>query len=165
MAVKLPDGSVREYDQPVSVAEVAASISRGLLKKAIAGKVNGKVVDLSATVPDQAEVKVLTLDDPEGLEVYRHSTAHLMAQALKRLYPGVKLGIGPVIEDGFYYDIDCPEKIYPGGFPEDRSGNAKDRERGFSHPPEGGFPGGSDPDLRGGGGSPQVGAHPGSAGR
>lgn len=117
VAVKLPDGSVREYDQPVSVAEVAASISRGLLKKAIAGKVNGKVVDLSATVPDQAEVKVLTLDDPEGLEVYRHSTAHLMAQALKRLYPGVKLGIGPVIEDGFYYDIDCPEKITPEDFP------------------------------------------------
>lgn len=117
VAVKLPDGSVREYDQSVSVAEVAASISRGLLKKAIAGKVNGKVVDLSATVPDQAEVKVLTLDDPEGLEVYRHSTAHLMAQALKRLYPGVKLGIGPVIEDGFYYDIDCPEKITPEDFP------------------------------------------------
>lgn len=117
VAVKLPDGSVREYDQPVSVAEVAASISRGLLKKAIAGKVNGKVVDLSATVPDQAEVRVLTLDDPEGLEVYRHSTAHLMAQALKRLYPGVKLGIGPVIEDGFYYDIDCPEKITPEDFP------------------------------------------------
>ncbi|MEW9031553.1 MAG: threonine--tRNA ligase, partial [Planifilum fimeticola] len=99
------------------MAEVAASISRGLLKKAIAGKVNGKVVDLSATVPDQAEVRVLTLDDPEGLEVYRHSTAHLMAQALKRLYPGVKLGIGPVIEDGFYYDIDCPEKITPEDFP------------------------------------------------
>lgn len=117
VAVKLPDGSVRKYDQPVSVAEVAASISRGLAKRAIAGKVNGQVVDLSATVPDQAEVRVLTLDDPEGLEVYRHSTAHLMAQALKRLYPGVKLGIGPVIEDGFYYDIDCPEKITPEDFP------------------------------------------------
>ncbi len=117
VAVKLPDGSVRKYDQPVSVAEVAASISRGLAKRAIAGKVNGQVVDLSATVPDQAEVRVLTLDDPEGLEVYRHSTAHLMAQALKRLYPGVKLGIGPIIEDGFYYDIDCPEKITPEDFP------------------------------------------------
>ncbi len=117
VAVNLPDGCVRKYDQPGSVAEVAASISRGLAKRAIAGKVNGQVVDLSATVPDQAEVRVLTLDDPEGLEVYRHSTAHLMAQALKRLYPGVKLGIGPIIEDGFYYDIDCPEKITPEDFP------------------------------------------------
>jgi threonyl-tRNA synthetase len=111
MLVKLPDGSKRDYEENVTVSDVAGSISRGLQKKAIAGVVNGKVVDLSQEVPDAAEVKIVTLDDPEGLEVYRHSTAHLMAQALKRLYPSVKLGIGPVIEDGFYYDIDLPERL------------------------------------------------------
>lgn len=111
VTVKLPDGSVREYDRKVTVADVASSISKGLQKNAVAGMINGKPVDLFAEVPDQAEVKVLTLDDPEGLEVYRHSTAHLMAQAIKRLYPDVKLGIGPVIEDGFYYDIDLPVRL------------------------------------------------------
>ncbi|MBN2909045.1 threonine--tRNA ligase [Polycladomyces sp. WAk] len=117
VAVKLPDGSVREYDRPVTVEDVAASISKGLHKKAVAGMIDGKPVDLSAEVPDQAEVKILTLDDPEGLEVYRHSTAHLMAQAIKRLYPDVKLGIGPVIEDGFYYDIDLPVRLTPEDLP------------------------------------------------
>ncbi|MDN4592901.1 threonine--tRNA ligase [Polycladomyces subterraneus] len=117
VAVKLPDGSVREYDRPVTVEDVAASISKGLHKKAVAGMINGKTVDLSTEVPDQAEVKILTLDDPEGLEVYRHSTAHLMAQAIKRLYPDVKLGIGPVIEDGFYYDIDLPVRLTPEDLP------------------------------------------------
>ncbi|BCU81107.1 threonine--tRNA ligase [Polycladomyces abyssicola] len=117
VSVKLPDGSVREYDRPVTVEDVAASISKGLHKKAVAGMIDGKPVDLSTEVPDQAEVKILTLDDPEGLEVYRHSTAHLMAQAIKRLYPDVKLGIGPVIEDGFYYDIDLPVRLTPEDLP------------------------------------------------
>ena len=142
VAVKLPDGSVRKYDQPVSVAEVAASISRGLAKRAIAGKVNGQVVDLSATVPDQAEVRVLTLDDPEGLEVYRHSTAHVMAQALKRLVsPDVKLGIGPVIEDGFYYDIDMDPPITPGGSCRKSRRRCKKSSRGLAHPRARWFPG------------------------
>lgn len=117
LAVKLPDGSERVYDQAVSVQDVAESISKGLLKKAVAGEVNGKVVDLSAEVPNGAELKILTLDDEKGLEVYRHSTAHLMAQALKRLYPDVKLGIGPVIEDGFYYDVDLPVRLTPEDLP------------------------------------------------
>ncbi|SFI81197.1 threonine--tRNA ligase [Thermoflavimicrobium dichotomicum] len=117
VAVKLPDGSVREYEQQVTVYDVAASISKGLQKKAVAGMVNGKVVDLSTPVDSGAEVRILTLDDPEGLEVYRHSTAHLMAQALKRLYPDVKLGIGPVIEDGFYYDVDLPVSLTPEDLP------------------------------------------------
>lgn len=111
VTVQLPDGAKREYDRPVTVRDVAESISKGLLKKAVAGKVNGRVVDLSREVPDQTEVHILTLDDAEGLEVYRHSAAHLMAQALKRLYPDVKLGIGPVIEDGFYYDVDLPVRL------------------------------------------------------
>jgi threonyl-tRNA synthetase len=117
LAVKLPDGSVREYERQVTVRDVAESISQGLLKKAVAGKVNGKVVDLSAEVPDRAEVRILTLDDEEGLEVYRHSAAHVLAQALKRLWPDVKLGIGPVIEDGFYYDVDLPVRLSPEDLP------------------------------------------------
>jgi threonyl-tRNA synthetase len=117
LAVKLPDGSVREYERQVTVRDVAESISQGLLKKAVAGKVNGKVVDLSAEVPDGAEVRILTLDDEEGLEVYRHSAAHVLAQALKRLWPDVKLGIGPVIEDGFYYDVDLPVRLSPEDLP------------------------------------------------
>lgn len=111
VAVKLPNGAVREYEDEVSVADVAASISTSLAKNAIAGKIDGKVVDLSASVPDGATVEILTLENPEGLDVMRHSTAHLLAQALKRLYPGIKLGIGPVIQDGFYYDVDAPEPI------------------------------------------------------
>lgn len=113
MLVKLPDGSERAYEQKVTANDVAASISKGLQKKAIAGMIDGQVVDLSREVPDGAEVKILTLDDKEGLDVYRHSTVHLMAQALRRLYPEVKLGIGPVIEDGFYYDIDLPHSLTP----------------------------------------------------
>jgi threonyl-tRNA synthetase len=113
--VKLPDGAVRQYAPGTTVEDVAASISAGLKKNAVAGKVNGKVVDLYTPLQEDAEVEIVTLDSPEGLEVYRHSTAHLMAQAIKRLYgqTRVKLGIGPVIEDGFYYDIDLDEPLHP----------------------------------------------------
>jgi len=113
--IKLPDGSVRQYEAGATVADVAASISPGLRKNAVAGKVNGKVVDLATPLADDASLEILTLDAPEGLEVMRHSTAHLMAQAIKRLYGSdkVKLGIGPVIEDGFYYDIDLEQSITP----------------------------------------------------
>lgn len=111
MRVRLPDGSSREFDREVTVEDVAASISKGLQKKAIAGMIDGTVVDLSRNVPDGAEVRILTLEDSEGLEVYRHSAAHLMAQAVKRLYRDVHLGVGPVIENGFYYDMDLPERI------------------------------------------------------
>lgn len=111
VAVKLPDGSRREFDRPVNVKDVAASISKGLAKKAVAAVVDGKTVDLSAPVADGATVRILTVEDEEGLEVYRHSAAHLMAQAVKRLYADVKLGIGPVIENGFYYDIDLPHRL------------------------------------------------------
>jgi threonyl-tRNA synthetase len=117
MLVKLPEGSERTYEEKVTVNDVAASISKGLQKKAIAGMINGEVVDLSREVPEGAEVKILTLADKEGLDVYRHSTAHLLAQALKRLYPDVRLGIGPVIEDGFYYDVDLPVRLTPEDLP------------------------------------------------
>ncbi|MEI7025981.1 threonine--tRNA ligase [Paenibacillus sp. y28] len=111
--VTLPDGAVREYEQGVTIEDIAGSISSGLKKNAIGGKINGKSVDLSRTLEEDAAIEIVTLDSADGLEVYRHSTAHLMAQALKRIYGDdkVKLGIGPVIEDGFYYDIDIETPI------------------------------------------------------
>jgi threonyl-tRNA synthetase len=113
--VKLPDGAIREYAVGTTIEQVAESISTGLKKNAIGGKVNGKSVDLSFQLEHDAEVEILTLDSEAGLEMYRHSTAHLMAQAIKRIYgqKTVKLGIGPVIEDGFYYDIDLESPLTP----------------------------------------------------
>ncbi|MBD2865769.1 threonine--tRNA ligase [Paenibacillus oceani] len=111
--ITLPDGAVREYATGSTIEDVAGSISSGLKKNAVAGKVDGKVVDLNHKLEADAKVEIVTLDSDDGLEVYRHSTAHLMAQALKRIYgdKGVKLGIGPVIEDGFYYDIDLEQPV------------------------------------------------------
>jgi threonyl-tRNA synthetase len=112
--VTLPDGAVRELVAGSTIEDLAASISPGLKKKAVAGKINGKVVDLYTPITEDAAVEVVTLDSPDGLEVYRHSTAHLLAQAVKRIYgKEVKLGIGPVIQDGFYYDMDIPESLTP----------------------------------------------------
>lgn len=125
ISVRLPDGSVREYDQAVSVLDIASSISNGLAKKAIAGVLDGKPVDLGREVPSGSELNIVTLDDEAGLEVYRHSAAHILAQALKRLYPEVKLGIGPVIEDGFYYDIDLPTRLTPEDLPKIEAEMAK----------------------------------------
>jgi len=103
--ITLPDGSRREYPRPVTVAEIAASIGAGLAKATLAGKVNGKLVDASHTVTDDASVIIVTDRDPDGLEVLRHSTAHLLAQAVKELFPEAQVTIGPVIDDGFYYDF------------------------------------------------------------
>ncbi|HXE50910.1 MAG TPA: threonine--tRNA ligase, partial [Ramlibacter sp.] len=103
--VTLPDGSKREYPAPVTVADVAASIGPGLAKAAIAGKVDGKVVDTSYTIAGDSPVAIVTAKDPEGLEVIRHSTAHLLAYAVKELFPDAQVTIGPVIENGFYYDF------------------------------------------------------------
>lgn len=113
MQITFPDGAVKEMEQGVTTGQIAESISKSLYKKAIAGKVNGKVVDLKRPIEEDASIEILTFDSEEGLEVLRHSTAHLMAQAIKRLYGerSVKLGIGPVIEDGFYYDIDLDKPI------------------------------------------------------
>jgi len=103
--ITLPDGSQREYPAPLTVAEVAASIGAGLAKAAIAGKVDGKVVDTAYRIEQDARVSILTPKDPEGLDVIRHSTAHLLAYAVKELYPDAQVTIGPVIENGFYYDF------------------------------------------------------------
>ena len=104
-AITLPDGSKRQFDHPVTVAEVAASIGPGLAKAALAGKVDGKVVDTSFTIDHDAPLSIITERDAEGLDVIRHSTAHLLAQAVKQLFPEAQVTIGPVIEDGFYYDF------------------------------------------------------------
>ncbi|AIG25423.1 threonine--tRNA ligase [Brevibacillus sp. 7WMA2] len=112
--VTLPDGSIREYEAGVTIEDIAGSISTSLKKKAIAGKVNGKVVDVTTPIHEDTNVEIVTLDTKDGLEVYRHSTAHLLAQAVKRVFGNdVKLGIGPVIEDGFYYDMDIPVSLAP----------------------------------------------------
>jgi threonyl-tRNA synthetase len=103
--VTLPDGSVRSYDNPVTVAEIAASIGPGLAKAALAGRVDGKLVDTSHRVETDAAVAIVTDKDPEGLDVIRHSSAHLLAHAVKELFPDAQVTIGPVIEDGFYYDF------------------------------------------------------------
>ncbi len=103
--ITLPDGSQRTYSEPVTTARIAADIGPGLAKAAVAGKVNGKLVDLSDPIDEDASVQIITPKDPEGLEIIRHSFAHLMGHAVKQLYPTAKMVIGPVIEDGFYYDI------------------------------------------------------------
>ena len=103
--IKLPDGSVRQFPQPVTVAEVAASIGPGLAKAALAGRVNGALVDTSHRIEADAELAIVTERDKDGLDVIRHSTAHLLAYAVKSLFPEAQVTIGPVIENGFYYDF------------------------------------------------------------
>ncbi|GMW05781.1 MAG: threonine--tRNA ligase [Nevskiales bacterium] len=103
--ITLPDGSRRTFPQPVSVADVAASVGPGLAKAALAGRVNERLVDTSYRIAEDAAVSIVTDKDPEGLEVIRHSTAHLLAQAVKELFPQAQVTIGPVIENGFYYDF------------------------------------------------------------
>lgn len=112
-SVTLPDGSKREYEGPVTVAQVAASIGAGLAKAALAGRVDGKLVDLSHVIDGDAAVEIITARDPEGLEIIRHSTAHLMAQAVKELFPEAQVTIGPAIENGFYYDFSYTRAFTP----------------------------------------------------
>ena len=103
--IKLPDGSVRSFPQPVTIAEVAASIGAGLARAALAGKVNGKLVDTSYCIEEDADLAIVTDKDADGLEIIRHSTAHLLAYAVKELFPEAQVTIGPVIDNGFYYDF------------------------------------------------------------
>ena len=103
--ITLPDGSTRAFDHPVTVMQVAESIGAGLARAALGGKVNDKLVDASALISDDATLSIVTAKDADGLEIIRHSTAHLLAQAVKQLFPSAQVTIGPVIEDGFYYDF------------------------------------------------------------
>lgn len=116
--VKFPDGNVKSFEAGVTTEDIAGSISPGLRKKALAGKFNGQMVDLSTALEVDGDIEIITPDSPEGIEVLRHSTAHLMAQALKRMYGNVHFGVGPVIEEGFYYDVDTEHKISSEDLPE-----------------------------------------------
>jgi len=111
--VTLKDGSVRQTASGTSIFDLAASLSQGLARAAVAGKVNGELKDLSFKLQEDAQVEILTLDNAEGLEVMRHSTSHLLAQAVKNLFPGTILGIGPAIANGFYYDFDSEHIFTP----------------------------------------------------
>jgi threonyl-tRNA synthetase len=115
--LSFPDGAVKEFPIGTTTEDVAASISPGLKKKAIAGKLNGAMYDLRRPIEEDGAIEIVTQGSDEALEVLRHSTAHLMAQAIKRLYKDVKLGVGPVIEGGFYYDIDLDQSITPEDLP------------------------------------------------
>jgi len=111
--IRLPDGSSKSFPGPVTVAEIAASIGAGLARAALAGKVNGKLVDTSYRVESDADIAIVTPKSPEGLDILRHSTSHLMAQAVQELFPGAQVTIGPVIENGFYYDFSYKRPFTP----------------------------------------------------
>ena len=107
MIITLKDGSKKEYDNPRSIYEIASDISEGLARAACAGEVNGEVKDLRTVISEDCELNILTAGDEKGLAALRHTTSHVLAQAVKRLYPEAKLAIGPSIENGFYYDFEC----------------------------------------------------------
>ncbi len=113
VSIRLPDGSQRQFDKPVTVAEVAASIGAGLAKAALAGKVDGRLVDTSHLIDRDADLAIVTDKDADGLEVIRHSTAHLLAYAVKELFPEAQVTIGPVIDNGFYYDFSYKRPFTP----------------------------------------------------
>lgn len=109
--IKFPDGNAKVFDKGITTEDIAQSISPGLRKKAVAGKLNGQLIDLTRPIEEDGDIEIVTPGTDEALEVLRHSTAHLMAQALKRLYGNVNFGVGPVIEGGFYYDFDMEESL------------------------------------------------------
>jgi threonyl-tRNA synthetase len=115
--IAFPDGAVKEFPKGTTTEDIAGSISSGLKKKALAGKLNGTMYDLKRPIEMDGMIEIITQDQPEALEILRHSSAHLMAQAIKRLYKDVKLGVGPVIEGGFYYDIDLEQSLTPEDLP------------------------------------------------
>jgi len=117
ITITFPDKSQQEFDAGITPLEIARGISNRLAKRAVAAKFNGQIVSLLEPLNESGELQILTFDDKEGREVFWHSSAHLMAQAIKRLFPEAKLGIGPAIEDGFYYDIDLERAITPEDFP------------------------------------------------
>ena len=127
--IRLPDGSVKKFDRPVTVAEIAQAIGPGLARAALAGRVNGRLVDTSHRLDIDAEVAIVTDKDREGLEILRHSTAHLLAHAVKELHPDAQVTIGPVIEDGFYYDFSFKRPFTLEDLARDQRGPRTLRER------------------------------------
>ena len=106
MKITLKDGSSKEYRQPMRVYDIASDISEGLARVATAGEIDGEIVDLRTVVDHDCELNILTFNDDKGKGAFRHTASHIMAQAVKRLYPETKLAIGPSVADGFYYDVD-----------------------------------------------------------
>src|SRR3989337_4312577 len=111
--IRLPDGSQKSFPGPVTVAEIAQSIGPGLARAALAGRVNGRLVDVSHRIDGDADVAIVTDKDKDGLEILRHSTAHLLAYAVKELFPDAQVTIGPVIENGFFYDFSYKRPFTP----------------------------------------------------
>lgn len=109
--ITLPDGSQRHYDHAVSALDVALDIGPGLAKACIAGRVNGELVDASDLIESDAQLAIITTKDAEGLEILRHSCAHLLGHAIKQLWPDTKMAIGPIIDNGFYYDVDIDRTL------------------------------------------------------
>ncbi|MGU3369433.1 threonine--tRNA ligase [Bacillus mycoides] len=109
--IKFPDGSVKEFVKGITLEEIAGAISSSLKKKAVAGKVNDQSFDLRRNIEESAKVEIITMDSDEGVKIARHSAAHILAQAVKRIYGDINLGVGPVIENGFYYDMDLPSSV------------------------------------------------------
>src|SRR6056300_888767 len=103
--ITLPDNSTRKFDNPLTIDDIAKDIGPGLAKATVAGKINGNLVDASDIIEDDCNLEIVTIQDAEGIEIVRHSCAHLFAHALKQIYPNAQMAIGPVIKDGFYYDI------------------------------------------------------------
>jgi len=116
MKIRFPDGSVKEYEKGISIIEVARKLGKRLADEAVAAKLDNELVDLSTKINKDSKLKIITFKDDEGKEVFRHSSAHLMAHAIKRLFPKAKLSIGPAVEDGFYYDIDYEKRFKPEDF-------------------------------------------------
>lgn len=115
--ITLPDGSVKEFEKGVSALDVVKSISEGLARNAVCVKVNDELMDLNCLIENDCNFKVLTFKDEEGKDVYRHTTSHILAQAIKNVYPTAKLAIGPSVKNGFYYDIDFKTPITLEDFP------------------------------------------------
>ena len=111
-SITLPDGSIRQFDAPLSIFQLAQSIGGGLAKAAVAGKVDGVLVDTSYLLNKDSTVSIVTLKDSEGIEILRHSCAHLMVHAVKSLFPSAQVTIGPVIDDGFFYDFSYKERSF-----------------------------------------------------
>lgn len=130
--ITFPDGAVKEFEAGISTLEIAKSISPGLAKKALAGKVNGKLIDVTRPIKEDATFEIVTPDHEDAFGLLRHSAAHLFAQAARRHFPNIHLGVGPAIENGFYYDTDNEEgQISNDDLEKNRSRNASYLQRKF----------------------------------
>ena len=108
--ITFPDGQIKEFDKGISSLDIAKSLSQKLAAEAVAATVNGNLVDINSTISENSTLKLHTFESEEGKHAFWHTSAHIMAEALEALFPGIKFGIGPAVENGFYYDVDLPEE-------------------------------------------------------